>query len=306
MEDSAGESNFVSSVQTKRAIFLLFQSLLNRSPDPQGLSGGLYKIRELGFDKGLKAIAKGLVGSDEYKWINRDLLSYSDILSGNDGRLIDGKAVDHIISLGSNCQASSILKKYGLKPQSFPFDWLFNSPLAVLHCINDDFKKFLDKSFYRSLEPYEGGDRADHLFYKDAYGVDSFFAHRDPTNLDDYQFFVRCIDRFRETIKSSRAKILVIISGNHHDLVNSFDEIHEWTAQLSCANVLAIQLRDPVDGRCLRKVRSESHGDLYEFSPNSAEAGLGFPDLLDDLTVLKLICEYKIASSAKSVMRSVG
>lgn len=306
MEDPANVSNFASRSEAEQAISLLFKSLLHRSPDPDGLAGGLYNIEKLGFDQGIKSIAHGMMGSNEYKWLHRDLLNYSDILSDDTGRLINGKTVEHIISLGSNCQTSSILKKHGLKSESYPFDWLFNSPRALMHSINDDFEKFLDISYYQSLEPYEGGYRAEHLFYKNTYGVDSYFAHRDPNNPNDHQFFVRCVDRFRETIKSSRAKLFVIISGNHHDLIKSFDDIYEWTAQLPYANILAIQLRDPVDGRCLKKVRSKSHGDLYEFSPRSAEAGLGFPDLLDDLTVLKLICEYKIASNAKSVMRPVG
>nr|WP_167381959.1 DUF1796 family putative cysteine peptidase [Novosphingobium panipatense] len=208
--------------------------------------------------------------------------------------------------MGTHYQASSILKKYGLKSQSFPFDWLFSSPDAILHCIQDNFDKFLDKSYYKSLEPKNGEARADHEFYKKFYNVDSFFAHRDPVKADDHQFFMRCVDRFREIVGGGSAKLFVMISGNHHDLVGTFEKLHEWVSKLDSANIIAIQLRDPMDGRSLRKVRAESHGDLYEFSPKSAEEGLGFPDLLDDLTVLKLVAEYQITQNARSARRSMG
>ncbi|WP_083764785.1 DUF1796 family putative cysteine peptidase [Sodalis glossinidius] len=41
---------------------------------------------------------------------------------------INGLPISHVVSLGSHCLAASILKKYGLKKASFPFDWFFLVP----------------------------------------------------------------------------------------------------------------------------------------------------------------------------------
>ncbi|MBB3941611.1 hypothetical protein GGR39_003292 [Novosphingobium fluoreni] len=283
------------------AAYAIYQSLLRRDPDPNGVNGVVHTLTVNGLGPGLETAITSMVASEEYKSIIHSEFDYALALREKPGRVIDGKEVSHIISLGTHCQTSSILKKYGLKIESYPFDWLFNSPSAILHSVNDDFATFLDQSQYKSLPPYEGEPRAQHNYYLKNHGVEVFFPHRDPTTNTDYAFFQRCVHRFRAAIGSDTAKLFVIISREEHDLVNRFDELHDWVRKIGHANILAIQLREPNGNRAIRKLKVSDCGDLYEFTPISTEAGVGFPDLLDDLSVVQLVMQYKIASSARSV-----
>ena len=47
-----------------------------------------------------------------------------------------------IIPIGSDCGVAELLKKYNLRNASYPFDWIFSTPVMIQHCINDDFKTF--------------------------------------------------------------------------------------------------------------------------------------------------------------------
>ena len=67
------------------------------------------------------------------------------------------KTIKHTCSLGQLCQSSQILKSIGLKKCSYPFDWIFSSCDNILHCIQDDFNIFLDKSYYISKSDKQCG-----------------------------------------------------------------------------------------------------------------------------------------------------
>jgi hypothetical protein len=40
-----------------------------------------------------------------------------------------------------------LLKQNKLKLCSYPFDWIFSNCNNIIHCLEDDFNVFLDKSF---------------------------------------------------------------------------------------------------------------------------------------------------------------
>lgn len=100
-------------------------------------------------------------------------------------RLINGRKVKHIASLGNHCLCSATLKDHGLKKYSLPFDWIFIHPEIVLDCLHDDFSLLLDKKHYLSLTNkrydryYEPG--ASHVYFKNKYSTINTFNHRDVT-----------------------------------------------------------------------------------------------------------------------------
>ncbi len=98
------------------------------------------------------------------------------------------------ISLGENCSTAWYLKQLGLKNESFPFDWIFTSPEIVLDCINDRFKKYLDKSL---IKPKNNHTSAGHDYYHS-----NFFAHRNPLRSEeDYNYYERSCQRFLNNIE---------------------------------------------------------------------------------------------------------
>ena len=58
--------------------------------------------------------------------------------------------IKHTCSLGNICHSSQFLKDNKLKKCSYPFDWVFSTCDSIIHCIEDDFNIFLDKSYYVS------------------------------------------------------------------------------------------------------------------------------------------------------------
>lgn len=117
-------------------------------------------------------------------------------------------------SLGSFCYSAQLLRRNNLREESNPFDWLFSNIDMIKHCIEDDFKSFLDKSYYYSVNPAEGSDekRCQHRLYEsdDKYPV---FNHHDPLTIDEhYEHFVRSVDRFRKTLQSTEKKVFIHIN----------------------------------------------------------------------------------------------
>ena len=56
-----------------------------------------------------------------------------------------------IFSLGYRCSSAGILKYLGVKSESYPFDWLVSRLPIVEHCIQTDFKEFLNPDNYKCI-----------------------------------------------------------------------------------------------------------------------------------------------------------
>lgn len=106
----------------------------------------------------------------------------------------------HVCSLGTLCHSTKIIMNNKLKLESYPFDWIYSNPKNVLHMIEDDFKTFLDKSFYIGKKL-----RAGHKEYDD-----NLFNHHNPKDNEvQYNYFVRCVNRFRRLLKTRQKKLFV-------------------------------------------------------------------------------------------------
>jgi len=116
-------------------------------------------------------------------------------------------------SLGETCQASYTLQALGLKSESYPFDWVSTKSEIIKSCLEDDFKTFLDRSLYLP-SAIEGscyhGAYAHILEAEPILNEHIFFRHRDPLGKDgDYDYYLRCVDRFRKVLASDDRKIFI-------------------------------------------------------------------------------------------------
>ena len=83
---------------------------------------------------------------------------------------------NHIISLGSFCSVAMELEKKGLRPASYPFDWLIDDEFdKVLALIENNFKDFLDPaSMSRENRPeVYFNSKINVHFYHDFNAIDS-------------------------------------------------------------------------------------------------------------------------------------
>ena len=82
----------------------------------------------------------------------------------------------------------------------------------MIHSIEDDFNIFLDKSYYINISQ----DKCGHSKYNT-----SMFNHKNPLiNIDHYNYYTRCVDRFKNLLKKQEHKIFIMI----YDKMNNIDE----------------------------------------------------------------------------------
>lgn len=114
--------------------------------------------------------------------------------------------INHVCSLGGLCQTAMMQKRLQLRTCSYPFDWVFSNANTIKECLEDDFKTFLDKSQYRDL----CHKRCGHAKYNP-----NMFNHRNPLrHASDYQYYERCVDRFRKMLQCSEHKLFIMMIPN--------------------------------------------------------------------------------------------
>jgi len=97
------------------------------------------------------------------------------------------------------------MKDHGLRRYAGPFDWIFSNPEMVAHCVEDDFRRFLDRDQH-VVALGQGKGTATHRFYGAVVKHGVIFNHHDPVhNPEDHAYFVRCVERFR-TVLSAASK----------------------------------------------------------------------------------------------------
>jgi hypothetical protein len=119
---------------------------------------------------------------------------------------------NHVISLGSNCHTSNMLQNMGLKMYSCPFDWIPSGIHMIIDCIDTDFSKFLDKSQYidcsiQNSDPNSTETRAGHKEYSSY-----LFFHSDPRIEENYQYYIRCVNRWRAVKSTNKPKLYIHMS----------------------------------------------------------------------------------------------
>ena len=119
--------------------------------------------------------------------------------------------IKYTCSLGNRCQTSQLLKNNKLKNVSYPFDWVFSNCNIILHCLEDDFKIFLDKSYYNSIHL----NVCEHTYYYTKGCGCNMFNHKNPLdNENDYNYYIRCVDRFKKLLKYEELKLFIMIFDN--------------------------------------------------------------------------------------------
>lgn len=115
--------------------------------------------------------------------------------------------IKYVCSLGPRCHSASILKRLELKKASFPFDWIFSNLDMVIHCIENDFKIFLNPKYFSIRDPTS--TKQQHSYYKEN-DDDAIFNHHNPLYKKDYNYFVRCTERFKTLLNQKGLKLFVI------------------------------------------------------------------------------------------------
>jgi len=138
--------------------------------------------------------------------------------------------INYVCSLGPRCHTACLLKKNNMKKASYPFDWIFTNIDMILHCLEDDFQIFLDESYFTIKD--KSSTIQQHSYYCEN-NEDHVFNHRNPLIKKDYNYYVRCIQRFKSLLKKKENKLFVLLFLNYTKIDYSFKKkIIDFNAKL--------------------------------------------------------------------------
>ena len=116
------------------------------------------------------------------------------------------KTINYICSLGTLCHTASWIKQMQMKKCSFPFDWIYSNINMIIDIIDDDFKIFLDRNNHIPGKRETDGKRmSGHKVYGER-----IFNHHYLLDDDTYNYFVRCVKRFRLLTKKKENKLFIV------------------------------------------------------------------------------------------------
>jgi hypothetical protein len=229
------------------------------------------------------------------------------------GRLIsDDRSTLHL-SLGTHCFGAGLLRRWGLRAWSGPFDWLFSSVPLVTHCLEDDFATFLDRRHYEPVPPEARRDgpeanRVHHRLYREMFGVDFIFNHHDVHEAGPYAHFQRAVARLRQALSSEQPKSFLVTRAQGEGPLDDVLALHAWLTRHS-ANfslwVYEVPPRTRAPGLCpILEPRLEEPGlGVYTYLPISDWSPLHFDDPLDEHVLVR---HYLQAGLAKQKPPSTG
>jgi hypothetical protein len=152
--------------------------------------------------------------------------------------------IKYVCSLGSLCHSSQILINNNLKKCSYPFDWIFSNYNNIIHCLETDFNIFLDKSYYVSISERQ----CSHSLY-----YNCMFNHHNPLdNTDHYNYYIRCVNRFKQLLQFEEQKLFIMIFTNmdnieenlKNDIINFNNKFSKYTKNYTLLVIFHIKNKE--------------------------------------------------------------
>lgn len=109
--------------------------------------------------------------------------------------------IKHFCSLGALCYTVRMIQCIHVKKVFYPFNWIFTDEEVIIDILNDDF----DKSYYTDVKDKFIGRGCEYSYY-----YEDFLFHKNPRNEDDYLYYQRCIERFRDLMKNGESKLFIM------------------------------------------------------------------------------------------------
>ena len=191
-------------------------------------------------------------------------------------------------SLGTLCHSSQILKDMSLKDCSYPFDWIFSGLDKVMHCIEDKFTSFLDKSQYIHISNKQCG----HTYYNNR----MFWHHNPLKNEKDYQYFSRCVERFKNLLSCENPKrfLITLVNKKEEDIQVEKEKIIKFEKDFSkyCKNYKILAIFHIANKKTQTHfIEKQDNIDFVKLYTLSESDGIRFRDSSDNKYVYNLVNE---------------
>jgi hypothetical protein len=149
---------------------------------------------------------------------------------------------NYIISLGPFCITKTAINQIGFYSKTMPFDWMFSSLNFIKNVIMDDFNNLLNIDYICSTNPCWSKNKSyntlyndnilksknitTHLLSKEEYAdYDNFhmWSHYNLLEEENYNKYVKYVERFKNVIHSRDKKIFLYIQYYDESLLDVFD-----------------------------------------------------------------------------------
>ena len=221
--------------------------------------------------------------------LNITLLNVSETFKMQEAKLA--------ISLGSFCTTSYLLKEFGYKQVSYPFDWIFSSLSMVEHCLVDNFTEFLQRLYY---DKGNEKDNTYHWFYQSFVFPknpkhSTIFAHRNLLNDIDYAYYERCVERFRNIISNDQVcKVFIVTYVWNIDTRKDQDilSFHSFlTSQVTNFILVIIDCQKLNSAETITREEIRPSLIQYQLHVTSKNNGKYFEDMTDNLNYQRILQE---------------
>ena len=180
--------------------------------------------------------------------------------------------------VGNYCFGTSLLAEKKIRKEAMPFDWLFTTPKYTAEVIKDDFKDFLNPKYYTDIALNEPANerQAGHTLYHE-----NFFNHKDPRLKEDYDYYVRCVDRFREFIKIEDKKLFICSYKNldnkmDDSLMSDIFELNKVLSEITQNYHLLCHINYPNNKDLKHEITEMGNITFFELYTKQDNHGLGY------------------------------
>ena len=204
--------------------------------------------------------------------------------------------INHVCSIGSLCHSSQFIKKNNLKLESYPFDWIFSNLNMIEHCIEDNFKIFLDRQYYtRNTNVKDKEPKQFHIYYYP--NKTTMFNHRNPLIKNHYDYYNRCVDRFKMLLSNKNNKLFIYF-GNIDE--NKFIEFNNKLKNYTC-NYRILVINTKVSNKQNFYFKSIDNIDFLYIETLSDSNGVNYVNSKDN-NYLKMIIHSKYMFQLKYLL----
>lgn len=278
---------------------VLYKTILARSSDENGLRCHSARIADMPRKDALQLLVPIFLESEEFKGRDSKSIVFKSFVKNLQSN--NEIAINHVISLGTHCYTSYLLKMAGLKKYSCPFDWLFSSPSMVAHVINDNFCKLTDRAYFKKIPLKKIKNSGleyspiDHDFYRVAFSVKNVFNHHDVQLQEDYEYIIRSVERFRRVLHSDESVMFILCTRHSCEALSYFIKISESLLDKRNSAIhfryFSIEEGSSVLPKFDILYKFSDSFELIHFKSTSKWDGLYFNNIIDDMALLNIISD---------------
>jgi hypothetical protein len=280
--------------EAKRYVTFLYREIFGRNPDNSGLACHVEFLERKKTVDATEDLLRRFLASPEAVTALGPRLFGKNI---SDPQYSD-EPISFVVSLGTHCYTSSMLKRNQLRTFASPFDWLFSNLDMIAHCLNDDFKTLLDSQYYRPVPPEQRRDGptvnlCDHEYYLQHFSQKFVFNHTDPTREQGYKYLQRCVERIRAVFSSSGKSLFVCVLLKAAYAPASLKAVVDAIARRASRfglNCIVVENPDPdaVMPR-LESLIDTTGPETFLLRPVSKLGGTAFTNPIDEVSIVRLL-----------------